>query len=347
MKYQKDKQTKVNEFLPKEPKPTYPQVWSAYNQAQTKEKLLFMHLLRELADFVVDDSVKCSGRPSVNVNEMLFCLGLATYVGKSSRRLISDIAIAEEMRYITKKYHFNTILKYFNKPELKAVIKDLITLSSLPLKPFEEHFAVDSSGFSTTMYAHWFEHKWKGNSQKRIWRKAHVMSGARTNVITSIEVTPSNVADSRMFQPLVKETAQYFKLIEVSADKAYSSRANLKVVHDHMGVPFIPFKKNATGRMKGCLIWRRMYNLFTKNYEEFAKHYHLRSNSETVFAMIKRKFSPKLRCKSEAGQDNEILLMALCHNICCLIQEFFELGAKIDFNLCAELLPAHKLKYFN
>lgn len=337
----------MNDVLPKESKPTYPQDWTAYNEAQTKEKLLFMYLLRELVDFVVDDSLKRLGRPSVNVQEMLFCLGLATYCSKSSRRLISDVAIADEMHYISKKYHFNTILKYFNQSSLTPILKDLITLSSLPLKPFEERFAVDSSGFSTTMYSSWFEHKWISQDKRKIWRKAHVMSGVKTNIISSVEVTPSKVADSSMFGNLVNDTAKYFTMKEVTADKAYSSRNNLKVVYNNHGTPFIPFKKNVTNHSRGAYIWLEMHRLFVNHYEEFMQHYHVRSNAETVFAMLKRKFSPKLRCKSEVGQDNEILLMCLCHNICVLIQEYFELGVKIDFNLCAKAIPAHKLKYFN
>jgi transposase len=338
-------QTEVNEFLPRGPKPTYPQVWSAYNKAQTNEKLLFMHLLRDLCEFVEETKLKGKGRPSLSVNEMLFCTGLATYVGKSSRRLISDLAIAEEMKYISKKPHFNSVINYLNKPDLTPVLHNLITLSALPLKQFEEHFGVDSSGFSTSMYAHWFEHKWKGDKQKRLWRKAHVMSGVKTNVITKVEITTSKVNDSIMFKPLVEHTAKYFNMQEVSADKAYSSKANLKVVHDYRAIPFIPFKKNVSGRARGSFIWAKMYRLFKKHNEEFMKRYHLRSNAETVFAMLKRKFSPKLRCKNEVGQDNEILLMCLCHNICVLIQEFFELGIKIDFNYCAKELFAQKITF--
>ena len=69
--------------------------------------------------------------------------------------------------------------------------------------------------------------------------------------------------------------------------------------------------------------------------EKFMEFYHKRSNAETVFSMIKRKFSSHLRTKSEIGQTNEILCMALCHNICVLVHEMFELGLEINF--CAEI----------
>lgn len=326
-------------------KKTYSQDWTAYNKAQSKEKLLFMHLLRDLATYIDEKERKGKGRKPLNIQEMIFCLGLATYVSKSSRRVISDMAIAKSMGYITRSPHFNTIINYFNKPELTPVLHNLITLSALPLKQFEQHFAVDSSGFSTKMYAHWFEHKWKKNNRYREWRKAHVMSGARTNIITSIEVTKGTAADSPMFKPLVTHTSRYFNMKEVSGDMAYMSRKNFGVAAEAGAVPYIPFRKRTKKRSYGVPIWKDMYRLFHEHQEEFMAAYHKRSNAETVFAMMKRKFNTKLRCKNEVGQDNEILAIGLCHNICVLVQEFFELGAKIDFNICAEMLPAQKISY--
>ncbi len=58
-----------------------------------------------------------------------------------------------------------------------------------------------------------------------------------------------------------------------------------------------------------------------------------------------------LRSKSETTQTNEILCKCLCHNLCILIQETFELGISTDFehdyaqiNYCAERNPAQKIK---
>ncbi len=42
--------------------------------------------------------------------------------------------------------------------------------------------------------------------------------------------------------------------------------------------------------------------------------------------MVKMKYGDSLRCQSEEGQVNEILLKFLCNNICVLIKEMKELG---------------------
>ena len=118
---------------------------------------------------------------------------------------------------------------------------------------------------------------------------------------------------------------------EVSADAGYSSRYNLRLISKCGAVPYIAFKKNTTGKANGTLIWSQMYRYFTDNKEEFLRHYHRRSNAETVFSMIKRKQGSHLKTRNDIAQVNEILTKCLVHNICVLIQEMFELGIKIDF----------------
>lgn len=109
------------------------------------------------------------------------------------------------------------------------------------------------------------------------------------------------------------------------------SRINLQFVEDLGGQPFIPFKSNSRSLSIGDPAWNRMYHYFNLHREEFLKHYHQRSNVETVFYMIKAKFKDYVRTKDETGQFKEVLLKFLCHNICVVIQEMHELGIKVDF----------------
>jgi transposase len=314
---------------------TYSQDWAAYNQAQTQEKILFLELLYELTSQIPQPKRKGPGRPKTNIGGMIFCCCMKTYLNFSSRRTASDLQLAKHLGYIDSVPHFNTTLKYLKEPLLKDVLKKTIELSSLPLKQIEENFTVDASGFSTSMFSRWYGIKQK-HEERRLFRKAHVMSGVKTNIITSIEITDGYVHDSLMFSKLVSQTSQHFQMKEVSADKGYSSRQNLGIVSKHGAIPFIPFKINATGKAKGFAIWKAMYRYYHNHKEEFLKHYHRRSNAETVFSMIKRKQGNHLRMKTEVAQTNEILCKALVHNICVLIQEMFEAGIIIDFQEIAQ-----------
>ena len=170
----------------------------------------------------------------------------------------------------------------------------------------ESQFAADSSGFSTCRFDRWYDAKWGKEKSQRHWLKAHIVIGTKTNIITAVEVTSSNVNDSPVLPRLLDRTAQRFTMAEVSADKAYLSEANLRHIEGHGAYPYIPFKSNTTGQ--GSPMWKRLYAYFTLNEAAFNAHYHRRSNVETAFSMIKGKFGDLVRAKSETGQVNEILL---------------------------------------
>ena len=330
---------------------TYPQKWHEYNLSQTSEKLMFMSILDELCQYVKCEEHRGKGRPKLNLREVVYCMCMLIYNGKSSRRTISELHISKDKHYISRVPHFNSILNYFNNKDLREQLQYLIRLSSMPLKCIEQDFAVDSSGFTTSVFGRWFDTKYNSRADHRLWRKAHVMSGVKTNVITSIEVAKGSSSDTIMFPGLVEKTHSNFEMREVSADKAYSSRHNLQFTSEKGAIPFIPFPRGRTAKSKGYPMWRQMFYYFQDHYEEFMEHYHKRSNAETVFAMMKRKLGMHLRCKNETAQDNEILCKALCHNIIVLIHEVFELGIDIEFekhaNICANASPAQIISHNN
>ncbi|MBI1972839.1 transposase [Candidatus Woesearchaeota archaeon] len=80
-----------------------------------------------------------------------------------------------------------------------------------------------------------------------------------------------------------------------------------------------------------------MFDYFKYHKNEFMNHYHKRSNVETTFHMLKIKFDKRLRSKSPLGQENEILAKCLCHNVCVLIQEAYEIGIDLKFEECQKI----------
>lgn len=129
---------------------------------------------------------------------------------------------------------------------------------------------------------------------------------------------------------LVDATAKHFAVAEVSADKAYGSIRNADAISRVGGTPFIALKTNATGQ-SGFGAWEKMFGYFMYRRDEFLVHYHRRSNVESTFSMIKRKFGDSLRSKTATAQVNETLAKVLCHNLVVLIHEMYELGIEPDF----------------
>jgi hypothetical protein len=71
---------------------------------------------------------------------------------------------------------------------------------------------------------------------------------------------------------------------------------------------------------------KRRLGYFLYRRDEFLAHYDKRSNAESTFSMIKRKFGDSLRSKTATAQVNETLTKVLCHNPVVLIHEMYELG---------------------
>jgi len=69
-----------------------------------------------------------------------------------------------------------------------------------------------------------------------------------------------------------------------------------------------------------------MYHYFNFRKQEFLQHYHKRSNVESTFSMMKRKFGDSLRSKTDTAMVNETLCKVLCHSLVVLIHEMYELG---------------------
>ncbi|MGA2527979.1 MAG: transposase [Acidimicrobiales bacterium] len=319
---------------------TYTQDWAAYNAAQCEEKDRFMPMLADLCS-TIPQPPQGRGRPRLPMSDMAFEAVSRVYSGLSARRFDSDVREAQAKGLTDSDPHFNSVLRYLRDPEMTPVLKSLVTLSALPLKAVETDFAVDSTGFTTCRFVRWYDHKWGKEKSKREWIKLHAMTGVRTNIVTAVETTHTYGPDSsdyNQFIPLLAGTAENFTFRDVTADKAYSGRTTLGAVEDFGGTPYIPFRGDFAGLGEGiaphlptakATTWTKMFHLFAYQRDTFLSHYSQRSNVETTFSMIKRKFGDSLRSKSEVGQMNEVLCKVIAHNLCVLIAAVHEM--KLEF----------------
>jgi len=329
------------ETVTKSMKVTCTQEWAAYDEAQMHEQERFLALLRDLCNGIPQPE-QTFGRPRLPLADVVFGATYKVYTNMSGRRFMSNIREAETNAMVTKSPSFASNARYLENPELTPLLKSLIEQSATPLKSVETDFAVDSSGFATTTYDRWFDHKWGKMRSEAKWIKAHLMCGVKTHVITSIEVTPTETADAPQLPQLLNNTAKTFEINEVSADKAYSSKKNLNAVMAVNGTPYIPFKSYCTGTQRNGAydgLWQRMWHFYNFNRDAFLGHYHKRSNVETTFSMIKSKFGSSVRAKTPTAQVNEVLCKILCHNICVLIQSIYELGLEPTFWTVEEKEP--------
>jgi DDE family transposase/SWIM zinc finger len=313
------------------PRPTYRQDWPAYNAAQIHEKEKFQTLMTDLVRGVPEPPANPKGgRTPVPTADRAFACALKVYTTISGRRASTDMRDAQDKGHLSQAPHYSSVSRYLEDPAMTKTLTGLIAESARPLRSVETDFAIDSSGFATSRFVRWFDHKYGVVKKEYDWVKVSVCTGKTTNVVTAVEIDERYAGDCPRFKPLLEATvAGGFRPREVSADSAYLSYENMELVASCGGTPYIAFKANSTAGDGGTMA--RMFHLYNFKRDEYLNHYHKRSNVESTFSMIKAKFGDSLRSKTDVAMRNEALCKILCHNVCCLIQSHYELGIEATF----------------
>jgi transposase len=306
-----------------------------YTKGQTGEMRLLDSLLRELVS-EVPDFPRAPGLPGpapTPFRDELYCAVLKVYSGMSGRRACGVYQNVADRGLLTRAPSFAVASNLLTRPEATAVLYHLLRMSALPLAGLEDGGAVapDSTGVQTTSFGGWREEK-HGEKRQKKWLKVHAMVGTKTHVVIGAVVSETNSGDSPQFEPLLRGALEDgFRPGTVVADKGYLSRDNYTLAAD-LGIgAYIPFKSNSIASAQGSSAWKRAYHLFQANREEFDRNYHRRSNVESVFSALKRKFGENIRSRTEVAQVNEVLCKLIAYNLTVVVHEMFENGIAPSF----------------
>ena len=310
----------------------YSQDWSAYNKAQTNEALDFSKLLYRLVS-TIPQPVQGIGRPELSLANKTFACVLKNYCARSLRRLDGELKKEIKLGNLPQAPYFNTCGNWMNDPRLTDILHGLIALSGRALRHIETDFAIDSTGFSTSRFARWFNRQYGKETTFREWLKLHMICGVETNIITAADISGwsgPNSHDTNYFVPLLERTAKQYDVHRILADKAYLSAKNAEFAESVGAMPFIPIKSNTLPVSLGNSPWDR---LVKRNEDEsiFKGFYNKRNNGESSFSSLDRLFQKTIQFKNPVGQVNEALCKLVCYNIVVLIHEKYKRGIDPEF----------------
>jgi transposase len=317
---------------------------ASYTRAQTEEMRLVDFLLRELVGTVPELRVASEkgGRPAIPLSDSLYCTILKVYSGLSGRRASGVYQNVHDRQLLSDVPSYMVASRALNRPEVTLILYRLLSLSAVPLAGLEDGgvVATDSTGVQTTSFGGWREEK-HGEKRQKQWLKVHAMVGTRTHVILRAIVSEKNSGDAPEFEPLLRGAVEDgFRPSAVVADKGYLSAENYAVATSLGIEPFIPFKagtvSNEVNRIRGVHkpeSWVKAYHLFQANRPEFDRNYHRRSNVESVFSALKRKFGENIRSRTQVAQVNEILCKLVAYNLTVVVHEMFENGIAPSFGV--------------
>jgi transposase len=310
---------------------TYRQDWPKYNFAHMTEKDRFQELLADLCRGIEEPPRSNKAGKKIRMADRVFACAFKVFSTYSGRRFMSDLGDAHDKGLVSCVMNPMTVMDFTNEEAMTPVLYHLIERSAWPLRPLETTFAPDSTGFSTSRFVRWFDERYGQERSGRAWVKAHIMTGCKTNVITTAIVDGPTAHDCPLFRPLLQQTlANGFNVQVVCADKGYLSKENLELATKHNAAAFIPFKSNSVPGEPGSL-WDRLFGFFQFNRADFLARYHARSNVESTFSMVKAKFRDHVRSKTDVAMKNEVLLKFLCHNVVVVHQTIVELGIEATF----------------
>ncbi len=301
--------------------------WSAYNDAEIHEREFFSEMAHLLVQIVEEPTYSGRGRPPTSLRQiMLDCLE-KVYISVPSRDLQSEFNYHRRKGLRDQHVpHFNTTSKYMRDHRITEYLYQMLKMTAYPLRDMEPVVAVDSSGFIARPPGQWNDVKHgRDNEDEKTRRKrrrklrrgvkGHIISGVKSNIIIAASVTHIEASDHAQLLGLLDQTLGYYRVEELSGDKAYMSHMHFELLGDLDILPFIAFRDDVKVPPLDDLWWSRMYHLAYAHEDIWNMHYYLRNNVESTIGMVKAHFGEKIMAVHPVGQTNEGLIKFICHNI--------------------------------
>lgn len=315
-------------------KKRYPRDEVLYNLAQENEAFFFLDKLPEVARIVAskDDLWTGEGRPPKKLYDILVCLAIQHYIGFSNRRSIGIIKLFTQARNIKVDIPcFKTLNNYRNNDRIKPYLRKILEVLSKPLARVEEDFSTDSSGERTSTSSSWYDIRTGKKIKKRDHITVHVTSTKMFNMLVAVDSSTTRGRDNIYFREHVRDVCENFHVNDWSGDTIYASRENCNTLEEVNGTPYFKLKDSFTARPKSSPLWKQMILKHREHPEEYDRHYHKRSNSESTFSAKKRKFGSSVRCKLDIAKENESMLKWICYGFTALARAVYALDIEPTF----------------
>ena len=298
-----------------------------YNLIQENEIFIFLRFLPLAALFVCKNDTlwKGEGRPPYRLRDILICLSIQQYFGKSLRRSMGII------RFVTKSANifvnipcFKTLDNYLNNPLIKPYLDGIVEITSKPLSELEKFFATDSTGETTSTASTWFNIRSGKTLEKKDHITAHITTGTLLNTVTAVTVNAYAGEDNIIFRKHNELTAINFKIREHSGDSIYLCKENCEAVESVGGQPFFRPKSNTLVQSDGSYAWLRMMLTYHNHPIKAKRSYNRRLNVESTNHAKKTKFGSHVKSKKDTAKEVESTIQWADYNFSVLSRAYYE-----------------------
>jgi transposase len=324
--------------------------WSSYDEAQVREVSNMLRLMRTFVDeasnrIPSEEGTRRRGRPPVySPSDVAKALLLQSYFGVSNRVAAGLVDLFEEKLGISKAFSYKTIERGYDPGPVTQILQEVFRLTNELGNSMEGTFSVDGSGDPTSMKANYesvrSEQKRKkgegdddGNggddgsdgdsvsspstTTRHDFQYTSSSVGVHTKIVAGFRGTDDHaVGELSMFPSVIAQTRINCPGMETTlGDSLYSSRKACSIVAGYGARPYFFPKVSVTFTSHGVPSWNNMLHEFASDPQGWLRIYHMRSISETVNSMDKRRFPWKLRKRLAWRKGVESFLRRDVHNI--------------------------------
>jgi transposase len=255
-----------------------------------------------------------TGRPPHSPRVVVLCCLLKVMTGRTYDEIEAYVeCMAEEIQH---RFHVSRVPGHsvIHRGMAQVRMRYIRKLNVLLIRAYRQrgmHIAVDSSGFRTSSTSKWFDIRIRRQNIRGDYLKLHIAIDIATGLIQAFSITPGQRHECPEFTRLMHRLPD---VGDVMADKGYSSRDNCSIVADKGGTPYIPFKGNATKRMKGSSAWAASYQAYQENTDRWMDTYHKRELVEAVFSSLKQRWNESIASRQRWLRWRELAIKVLVYN---------------------------------
>jgi transposase len=288
----------------------------SYDTAKSRHFQFLLDALIKLSN-MIPTKTSNFGRPVEFPLRILFVLlGLKFNSGLGYRTFVAQLNFNPQLleRLGLSRAPSYSILQQALKrldPQLLHRMYRLIARKRSPPKKL----AVDSTGFSHSSGGEWMSLRFK-KTLKRRFTAFHAAVDTDTLMVHAVRVKARPGGDAKELVPLL-ERVPHQCLEVVYSDKAYISRRNVEYINKLGAYPAIEPKKRLKARSRGYQGYKELIREYRRDPKEWkrAHEYGRRSLVETVFGMMKVRFTGSLSSRRYKEQRRELLIKVILHNL--------------------------------
>ena len=302
----------------------YNRDWKSINNRLIRQGTLLLSLsfLEKWEEQLAGMNNNKVGRPYEYPNGLIEYAGALHCFMHLGYRQVKGILLAiQEKEPLLRVPDYSTICRRFNR--LKTRIRPRVGENKLWI-------AVDSSGMCVTNRGEWMRkmHRKGRITECKGFLKVHIAVDVRSKQIVALEVTRENVADNRMFAPLLIQSIENTNkdIDKVFGDMGYDSYINFEICEEAGIEPVIMVRRNSamqpppdSFRNRRRKVYRARYKYAREqlqNIEKWKKEkgYGHRWIAESVFSALKRCYGKHVMARKFENMQQELLFKIFLYN---------------------------------